>query len=91
MTKVDFLVCYDIASKKRLPKIAKCLEKCAIRIQKSIFFYSQASQSDIASLIDEINEIIDDKEDDVRIYHIDIKNSIALESGINLEKANIII
>ena len=38
MKRFDFLVCYDIADAKRLRKVAKLLEKEAIRIQKSQFF-----------------------------------------------------
>ena len=91
MTKHDFVICYDIADVKRLRKVAKCLEQNAFRIQKSLFFYPQATQADIFALVNEIDELIDQEEDDVRIYHVDVKNSIALESGIDLAHFNLLL
>jgi len=91
MRQHDFVVCYDIADVKRLRKIAKCLEKHAFRIQKSVFFYPRASQANIFALVDELEKIIDEKDDDIRIYYVDIKNSIALESGIDLNNFNFIL
>lgn len=91
MIKHDFVVCYDIADVKRLRKISKCMEKKAFRIQKSLFFYPKASQSNIFELVDELNEILDENEDDIRIYHVDVKNSIALQSGIDLKNFNLIL
>lgn len=90
MIKHDFVICYDIADEKRIRKVAKCLEKNASRIQKSIFFYPHATQADIFALVNELDEIIDQDEDDIRIYHVDIKNSIALESGIDLNNFNLL-
>jgi CRISPR-associated protein Cas2 len=91
MSRHDFIITYDIADAKRLHKIAKCLEKCAFRIQKSVFFYPNTSQADIFELVDELNELLDEEEDDIRIYHVDVKNSVALESGVDLEHFNLII
>ena len=90
MKKFNFLVCYDIADVKRLRKIAKILEALAMRIQKSIFYYMDATSEDIKKLVKILNETIDHKEDDIRIYKIDIYSSINLESAINLKKPHII-
>lgn len=90
MHKHDFVISYDIADKKRLTKVAKCMEKYAFRIQKSIFFYPQASQSDIIALVDALNALISQTDDDVRIYQVDVKRSVALLGGIDLEKFNIV-
>jgi len=90
MTRHDFVVCYDIANVKRLRKVSKCLEKKAFRIQKSIFFYPQASQEEIFELVDELEAILDEEQDDIRIYHVDVKNSISLESGIDLKNFNLL-
>jgi CRISPR-associated protein Cas2 len=90
MRRHNFIITYDIADIKRLHKVAKCLEECAFRIQKSVFFYPEASQADIFELVDELNELIDEDEDDIRIYHVDVKNSIALEGGVDLEHFNLI-
>lgn len=91
MIRHDFVVCYDIADVKRLRKISKCMEKKAFRIQKSLFFYPKATQSNIFELVDELNAILDENEDDIRIYHVDVKNSIALQSGIDLKNFNLVL
>lgn len=91
MQKFDFLVCYDVSDKKRLRKIAKFLEKVSIRIQKSIFFYSNASKNDIKILVRKLDEFLNKNEDDIRIYQIDIHKSININSAISLKKPNIIV
>jgi len=90
MKRFHFLVCYDIADVKRLRKVAKLLETLAMRIQKSIFYYMDASSTDIKQLVQMLNKTIDHKEDDIRIYKIDIHSSISLESAINLKKPHIV-
>ncbi len=91
MNKHDFVVCYDIADAKRIRKIARCLEKYAFRIQKSVFFYPQATKAEVFTLTNELDAIINQEEDDIRIYHVDVKNSIALESGIDLQNFNLVV
>ncbi len=85
MKRYDFLICYDIADNKRLQKIAKTLEKEAIRIQFSVFLFPKASKEELFALLDKILKIYDKNQDDIRVYNI--KNSgIHLASGINLEQ-----
>jgi len=88
--KFNALICYDIADNKRLAKVAKNLEKVSIRIQKSIFYYIEATTDDIKEIVEILNKIIDKEEDDVRIYKVDKNRSIHLKHGINLKKPNII-
>ena len=90
MKKFNALICYDIANPKRLSKVAKNLEKISIRIQKSIFFYMEATMQDIQEIVKIIESIIDEKDDDVRIYKVDKNSSLHLMKGINLKKPNII-
>ncbi len=90
MKRYNALICYDIADPKRLAKIARNLERVSIRIQKSIFYYMDASSEDIKNIVEIIEEIIDKENDDVRIYKVDKNSSINLESGINLKNPNII-
>jgi CRISPR-associated protein Cas2 len=90
MKKFNFLICYDIADPKRLAKIAKNLEKVSIRIQKSIFYYVEATARDIEQTVMMIEQIINNDEDDVRVYKIDKNSSINLKKGIDLKKPNII-
>ncbi|WP_418186819.1 CRISPR-associated endonuclease Cas2 [Aliarcobacter lanthieri] len=86
----DYLICYDIADKKRLVKISKLLERTAARIQYSIYFYPKVAKESINELKDKLNELINQEEDDIRIYKIDIKNSIHLKSGIDLQNPFVI-
>ena len=85
MKRYNTLICYDIADKRRLNKVAKSLEKVSIRIQKSIFYYMEASVYDIKDIVKTLEKIIDKDEDDVRIYKVDKNSSLNLKSGIDLK------
>ncbi len=85
MNRYDFIISYDIANIKRLRKIAKLLEKEAIRIQFSIFLLPNSTKDELQTLLDNILKIYNENEDDIRVYNI--KNSgIKLASAINLEQ-----
>jgi len=86
----DYLICYDISDKKRLTNISKLLEKTAARIQYSIYFYPKVSKTNILNLVAKLNELINQEEDDIRVYKIDIKNSTHLKSGIDLQNPFVI-
>jgi len=73
MRKDDYLICYDIADKKRVAKIARYLEKKAFRIQYSIFLLKNASKEEIYAIAQDLNELIEPKEDDIRIYTVEEK------------------
>lgn len=90
MKKFNILICYDIADNKRLVKVAKNLEKVAIRIQKSIFYHSDSTSHDIQNIVTILEDIIDDEVDDVRIYKVDKYSSLNLKSAVNLIRPNII-
>ena len=85
MKRYNFIISYDIANDKRLRKIAKVLEKKAIRLQFSIFYLPNATKKELQIILDELLNIYNEKEDDIRVYNI--KNSgIKLASAINLEQ-----
>lgn len=84
MHKQDFLVCYDIANEKRVGKIGKLVEKEALRIQRSVYFYEQVTKEELTVLIEKVLNIFVDDEDDLRIYTIKNKG-IALGEAIDLE------
>lgn len=80
----DFLICYDISDKKRLSKIGKIVERSAMRIQHSVYFYQSVTKQELAKLIDDVLQILDEDEDDLRVYTI--KNrGIALGEGVDLD------
>jgi len=80
LKKADYIICYDISDSKRLRKLAKNLEKFAMRIQFSVFFAPSVSQEMLFDIIESINEVIDIDEDDVRIYTV-------LDPGFKLGQA----
>jgi len=84
MKKFDFVIGYDISSPKRLRKLAVLLEKVAIRIQYSLFLYPDVTKDDLNIVVEKILEIIDEKEDDVRIYRVNTLRSLNLMSGFDL-------
>lgn len=90
MKKFNFLICYDISDSKRLSKVAKSLEKESIRIQKSIFYYMGGTKEDIQNIVKKLESLINSAEDDVRIYKLDIFNSINLKNAVNLKQPNLI-
>ena len=76
---------YDICDTKRLAKLARMLEKLAMRVQYSVFLLCSVSQNELLDIIDKINDIIDNEADDVRIYMI-IDSGIALGRALNLDE-----
>ncbi len=90
MKKYDFVIGYDISSPKRLAKVSKYLECYAMRIQKSIFLYPNVSKIELKARIDELTSLIDANHDDVRIYQIDTKHSLSINSAIDLQNPTII-
>jgi len=90
MKKFNALICYDISDPKRLTKVAKCLEKVSIRIQKSIFYYAEATTDEIKETLRLLEDIMDTQDDDIRIYKVDKNSSIHLKHGIDLKQPNII-
>ena len=79
-TTQDYIISYDISDHKRLARLARRLEKKAMRIQKSVFLFSSVSRQQLLDIIELINAVIDEEADDVRIYRM-------LDPGIALAKA----
>ena len=90
MKKRDYLICYDIADPKRLAKIAKYLEKEAIRIQYSIFLAKGATKERIYAIAQNLVEMIEPEEDDVRIYEIE-ENTAMMGKAYNVDEIFIVI
>ncbi len=66
---MNYLVCYDIADNRRLSKIAKVLEKYGHRVQYS-FFEVDTSDSMLETILDDIKELMEMKEDKLYVYPI---------------------
>ncbi len=78
--KKDFLICYDIADEKRVGKVGKLVEKSAMRIQRSVYFYEQVTQEELTVLLEKILTILDEEADDLRVY-------VVKNKGIHLGEA----
>lgn len=62
-----YLISYDIVSDKRRAKIAKILEKYAVRIQFSVF-ESNLSKTKLKELKKELKAFVDNKKDSLIIF-----------------------
>ncbi len=62
-----FLVCYDIADKKRLSKVHRYLVKVALPIQYSVFL-AYLTANKLETMLIDIKALINLREDDVRVY-----------------------
>lgn len=62
-----YLVSYDIRCPKRLRKVHALCSRKALRIQYSVF-EAQITLADLRQLQEQIRKLIDEDEDDVRIY-----------------------
>ena len=82
--KANYLICYDIASSKRVQRIARELLQQAIRIQYSVFYVYGATQTQLFEIVDSIDAIIDHAQDDVRIYTV-IDSGDALGQAVDLD------
>lgn len=65
--KHNWLLCYDISDPQRLGRIHRYVTKVAIPLQYSVF-QLQASHQQLDTIIEELRKIMNEKEDDIRIY-----------------------
>ncbi len=65
--KANYLVCYDIRDPLRLTRVYKLLKGNGLHIQYSVFHCS-LTWPNLLELKERLHKIINDKEDDVRIY-----------------------
>lgn len=65
--KTPYIIAYDIGDRKRLVKVHRRIKQQAIPLQYSVF-YAKLNQQELQRLIDQLNDLIVDSEDDIRIY-----------------------
>ena len=70
MQKYDFILSYDIADPKRLRKIARKVERKALRLQYSVFVLFDATQEEVTKLLEELTQLYHEEQDDIRVYRI---------------------
>jgi CRISPR-associated protein Cas2 len=89
MREYNFVISYDISDIKRLRKVAKLLEKEAMRFQYSVFMLYNYTEEELKLLLQRLLDIIDNKEDDLRIYKINnygifLGNAIDLSNPVQI-------
>lgn len=65
--KANYLVCYDIREERRLVKVYNHTKRWGLHIQYSVF-HCRLTWQELIELKRGLKEIIDEKEDDIRIY-----------------------
>ena len=65
--KANYIVCYDIRDERRLTKVYRSLKQIGIHVQYSVF-HCRLTWQELIELKGRLQGIIDEKEDDVRIY-----------------------
>lgn len=68
-TKSNYIIAYDIKCPKRLGRVHRYLKSCAIPIQYSVFI-ARLYLHEKAAIIEELQWIINEKQDDIRIYRL---------------------
>ncbi|MCS7016492.1 MAG: CRISPR-associated endonuclease Cas2 [Gemmatales bacterium] len=64
-----FLVAYDIADPRRLQRVARFMERRALRFQKSVFLY-QGDLHGVERLLNEVVHLLDVQEDIVQVWKL---------------------
>ncbi len=65
----NFLICYDISDPKRLSRVHRAALRHGMPVQYSVFLL-RGSQGELADMMADIEQYIDETEDDVRAYTI---------------------
>lgn len=66
---MHYLIAYDVCCPRRLRRVARFLEKHAIRCQKSVFVFRGAAQK-LNGIMDEVAKLIDEDEDLVQAWKL---------------------
>ncbi|MCG6659403.1 CRISPR-associated endonuclease Cas2 [Halomonas campisalis] len=76
VTGVNWLVCYDIRDSRRLRRVHRCCRHWGMPLQRSVFACALKAE-DLGVMIEELRSLMDEGEDDVRLYPIeDLANAI---------------
>lgn len=69
MSRAALLLCYDIRDPKRLRRVHAYVRKHGMPLQYSVF-YLEKSNAEVTSLLRELEDFIDSRVDDIRVYTI---------------------
>ncbi|MCX2802572.1 CRISPR-associated protein Cas2 [Microbulbifer thermotolerans] len=69
MRRHHYLICYDIADRKRLARVFRACRAVGTAYQYSVF-HLHLSEQDLNTLLSRLEEIIDQGADDIRVYRL---------------------
>ncbi|MDN3651350.1 CRISPR-associated endonuclease Cas2 [Thalassotalea ponticola] len=81
-----YIISYDIRHPKRLKRVHKVLLGYGIPLQYSVFYLKTSQSLQIAEVWEELAQIINKKEDDVRLYPV---NNVHLDDWNKLGASNV--
>lgn len=90
---MHFLVAYDIADPKRLRRVARFMERRAIRTQKSVFWF-EGSADQLTCLMEEARPLIDPSVDVVQAWRLapgQAPEGLALGAAADVRPAAVIL
>jgi CRISPR-associated endonuclease Cas2 len=64
-----FVIAYDICDPKRLRRVARRLERSALRTQKSVFVF-HGDEAAVAALLDEVAGLMDPRQDVLQAWKL---------------------
>ena len=64
-----FVLAYDVADPRRLRRVARCLEKRALRCQYSVFLF-RGDRAAVLGLLDEVRPLLDAAEDVIQAWPV---------------------
>jgi CRISPR-associated protein Cas2 len=71
---MKYLLCYDITCPRRLGRVFRRVKPQGEHLQKSVFLLDLDARA-LASLLHDVDNLIDAGEDDIRLYPLD-KNTL---------------
>lgn len=69
MGETPMLLCYDIRNPRRLLRVHRRSRRVGVALQYSVF-YLELSRSRLNDFLEQLRLVIDESEDDVRVYQI---------------------
>jgi CRISPR/Cas system-associated endoribonuclease Cas2 len=90
---VRFVIAYDVCDPRRLRRVARRLERSALRTQKSVFVFAGDAAS-LAALLDDVAGLLDLRQDVVQAWKLaadETAGGAARGAPLNLEPPAVVL
>jgi CRISPR-associated endonuclease Cas2 len=90
---MHYLVAYDIAEPRRLRRVARFMEKRALRCQKSVFWFDGDAEA-VVALLAEVAPLLKADEDVVQVWQVATQETIVgrcCGTPLNLRPAGVVL